>query len=331
MQNLTISKNTKVVNKLDEIRELLLTIPSVDYLSLASGDSGILLFFVNYYRLFQDDKSLIRIEYLANETHKIILEKRFKTPDFGTGLLGCLWSYRFADNENVLSLPDDFIDKSLEDELFDIFYSGLKEGNYDLFYGATGLSVYLLSCKSNKNVELAHIVRELSKVAVNDSDGIYWEDKLFNITQSKSSVIIGLAHGIPSIITILSIIYEKGIEQDLCFKLVSGSIKWMLSKKYKEKNVSLFPSNILDNTKYLPSRLSWCYGDLGVATSLWKAGNTFDNELWKNEAIEIMLLCSNRIDLKENAVVDAGFCHGTSGIAHIFNRFYLDTKIEKFN
>jgi lantibiotic modifying enzyme len=44
-----------------------------------------------------------------------------------------------------------------------------------------------------------------------------------------------------------------------------------------------------------------------------------------------MVFNSKRRGLAMNGLSDACFCHGTSGIAHIFNRFYLETKVPDFN
>jgi hypothetical protein len=43
-----------------------------------------------------------------------------------------------------------------------------------------------------------------------------------------------------------------------------------------------------------------------------------------------MLHATKRRGLQKNGVVDAGICHGTAGIAHIFNRFYRDTQLDSF-
>jgi lantibiotic modifying enzyme len=39
---------------------------------------------------------------------------------------------------------------------------------------------------------------------------------------------------------------------------------------------------------------------------------------------------ATRRGLQENSVLDAGVCHGTAGIASIFNRLYLKTAREEF-
>jgi len=42
-----------------------------------------------------------------------------------------------------------------------------------------------------------------------------------------------------------------------------------------------------------------------------------------------LLHASQRRDLKDNYVMDACFCHGTSGIAHVFNRMWRETGMDE--
>ncbi|MCK5168939.1 MAG: hypothetical protein KAQ75_03590, partial [Bacteroidales bacterium] len=67
-----------------------------------------------------------------------------------------------------------------------------------------------------------------------------------------------------------------------------------------------------------------------VGIALWQAGKNTNNEEWKNKALEILLHTTKRKDLKENSVIDAGLCHGTAGIAHIYNRMYNNTGRDEF-
>jgi lantibiotic modifying enzyme len=78
------------------------------------------------------------------------------------------------------------------------------------------------------------------------------------------------------------------------------------------------------------SRLGWCYGDLGIAQALLQAAKALCSEFHENMALKVLLHACNRKDLKENLVVDGGICHGTSGISHIFNRLYINSKVDDF-
>ena len=77
------------------------------------------------------------------------------------------------------------------------------------------------------------------------------------------------------------------------------------------------------------SRLAWCYGDLGISVALWHASQALGRKDWEQEAIDTILHASKRRGLVENGVVDAGLCHGTAGIAHIFNRMHGYTGLEE--
>jgi lantibiotic modifying enzyme len=76
--------------------------------------------------------------------------------------------------------------------------------------------------------------------------------------------------------------------------------------------------------------MAWCYGDLGVASALWLAGNSLNDNCWKEKAIEILLHNTTRVDAADTGIKDAGLCHGTAGIAHIFNRAYCNTGVQEF-
>jgi lantibiotic biosynthesis protein len=96
--------------------------------------------------------------------------------------------------------------------------------------------------------------------------------------------------------------------------------------------LSYFPSVTEETSKLSKSsRLAWCYGDLGVAISLWHAGKTLNNAIFVNEAIEIIENSTKRIDIDECMVWDAGLCHGSAGVAHIYRQFYHNTGIESFS
>ena len=76
--------------------------------------------------------------------------------------------------------------------------------------------------------------------------------------------------------------------------------------------------------------MAWCYGDLGISMSIWNASQTIKNKEWENKALEILRYSIKRTDLEKNSVIDAGLCHGAAGIAHIFNRMYINTKNTEF-
>ncbi|MCP5046424.1 MAG: hypothetical protein GY940_04580, partial [bacterium] len=101
-------------------------------------------------------------------------------------------------------------------------------------------------------------------------------------------------------------------------------------QELSDRSLSLFPAVSVNEKRTYESHLGWCYGDLGIGMALWQASRATHNQQWEEEAARILLHSSKRKNLDQNRVVDACFCHGTAGIAHIFNRMYHDTAIDDF-
>lgn len=229
-----------------------------------------------------------------------------------------------ADTDEVLGGLDDFLYKEMIREL--------KSSNYDFLHGAVGIGLYFLKRKSNKKSHefLTNFVNELDNIAYKDEQGIRWLSVL-NRKENTQGYNLSLSHGNASIIVFLSKLYSEGIAKGKVLGLLSGAVKYLLNQQLDiSKFKSNFPSWVCKDEPSTHSRLAWCYGDLGIGIALWQAGNNTNNETWKEKAIEILLHSTKRRDLKENSVVDAGLCHGSAGIAHIYNRMYNYTNRNEF-
>lgn len=247
---------------------------------------------------------------------------------FSSGVSGNLWLINYFIEEGIID--DLLLDiKEQVKSVLQYVDEFNKQGNYDFLHGSLGLLFVSNYCRKllGDNFVKTRIDSVLEGLQTSEK-GFYfnnWMGVYKNIDITKS-INFSLSHGLASAVIVLSK-NKEGKEA------VKGILKYI--KTYKSKNkdtLSLYPSVVEKGKKIeYNSRLAWCYGDLGIAIAFWQAGKLLSNELWKKEAIEIMIHASTRTDLKKNKIVDAGFCHGTSGIAHIFNRFYKETKLEIFN
>lgn len=247
---------------------------------------------------------------------------------FSSGVSGNLWLINYFIEEEIID--DLLLDiKEQVKSVLQYVDEFNKQGNYDFLHGSLGLLFVSNYCRKllGDNFVKTRIDSVLEGVQTSEK-GFYfnnWMGVYKNIDITKS-INFSLSHGLASAVIVLS----KNNEGK---EAVKGILKYI--KTYKSKNkdtLSLYPSVVEKGKKIeYNSRLAWCYGDLGIAIAFWQAGKILSNELWKKEAIEIMIHASTRKDLKKNKIVDAGFCHGTSGVAHIFNRFYKETKLEIFN
>jgi hypothetical protein len=84
---------------------------------------------------------------------------------------------------------------------------------------------------------------------------------------------------------------------------------------------SVFPAWVGPGIPRRPSRLAWCYGDLGVAVVLLAAARCAGRPEWESEALRIARQAA-RWSPERNGVVDACLCHGAAGAAHLFNRLW---------
>ena len=88
-----------------------------------------------------------------------------------------------------------------------------------------------------------------------------------------------------------------------------------------------FPSRITPHTSPDRSRAAWCYGDPGVAATLWSAAArlgldvSLARETARDAAARPAETCG---------VVDAGLCHGAAGLAHLMNRYYQASRDTAF-
>jgi lantibiotic modifying enzyme len=209
--------------------------------------------------------------------------------------------------------------------------------DYDLISGLVGLGVY---CLERANSPLAGrclelIVDRLSELAEPSGQGLRWHTRpnLLPPQQRRNypqgNYNLGLAHGVPGIIALLGRIYAAGISREKTGRLLEGAVYWLLQQRLPHDDQSSFFSVHVPGARPEICRLAWCYGDAGVAAALFRAARSVGEKSWEREALTIAHRAAAR-DGQSCGVVDACFCHGSSGLAHIFNRLYQATHDEVF-
>ena len=247
---------------------------------------------------------------------------------FATGSLAIIYFMRLLYNANILT--DEDIDSIEEDSIeffMELLSSSVRKKEYDLFTGLIGLGIYFLEIKKLDTV--AKIVSHIDYLKHEKKQSFFWID---HIVKEENIIDLGLAHGQPSIISFLAECYHIGCKKETCAKLIRGSVNFLKELYEENKHAQyIFPSkiNIVTREKQLSERLAWCYGDLGVALSIWKAYTVLQDEELKAMCLSIILNATKiKVDKsgvfysQKNHCIDTGVCHGTSGISHIFNKFY---------
>lgn len=323
----------KLELKIKEIAEVLINLPDseVESISLMSGKTGIALFLYYYARFIESEKYFDHATRLLKNIFDEINDGKVYH-SFAGGIAGIGFTINnLSANDLIVSDNNDPFE-SIDAYLSAYMMKDIKNGNYDYLHGALGVGLYFLSSlneKREKNLE--RLIEKLESISHKNDDGsISWISPMQH-NGDQMAYNLGLSHGLASIIGFLARAYEKQICVEKTIKLLSGAVSFLIKNKqdFKE-HLSFFPNWVIKGGYPQTSRLAWCYGDLGIAFSLYYAAGVVSKEEWASTALEILKYSTERRDLLKNGLKDAGLCHGTAGVAHIFNRLFNMTKLPHF-
>lgn len=323
--------------KLDQIAECIcnkVRMQPVDHLGgLYNGEFGILLF-LHYYSRYSKDPEVTALTDAYTEKLLEQLGTAIRLHTFCGGLSGILYLFAFLQEKGFVDIDVCETESILENYLVREMKKDISKQYYDFMHGALGVGFYFL--KKGTNLQA---VKELIDFLHRTSDkgfgleSLKWKSVL-NMEGQRLGYNISLSHGISSIVLFLARAFRYNVEQDKLVRLLEGAVNYLLSQEMDvDKYGSYFPQYSLEEETPISlfgSRLSWCYGDLGVAFSLWYAGNAANRQEWTKRGLDILLHSTRRVSPTLNGVVDAGICHGSSGLSMIYIRMYLETEYPDF-
>ncbi|MCL2289185.1 MAG: lanthionine synthetase C family protein, partial [Bacteroidetes bacterium] len=303
-------------------------------LGLLSGIGGQIL---TCSELFLQKK--VSQDWLSHLHH--VLEEKLSNENFlfthCGGLAGMGWLYEYLSQRKVMNIDTNLLLEDVDICLAKALKNFMIENNYDFLHGGVGLALYFTK-RVTKKKELISVlnqfVEDLEHVSIKQEDGAIKWLSVLNKRLNTYGYNISLSHGMSGIVAILSKLYKiEGINKQKTETLLRGVVQYILAQEIdKDKYGSYFTYNALENTSdIVKSRLAWCYGDLGIASVLYLAGKTLEEDFWINKALEILIFAATkRRNLEDNFVNDACLCHGTAGIGHIFYRMWWNTKLPEF-
>ena len=297
-------------------------------IGLYTGKLGILLFLAHYAKYFPTKQNHQKLNQCLEECCNNLCNDVIYMHTFCSGLAGAMSSLRLMNENSLIDLDMSEIEiqyKPIMLQQMKIFLHK-NPGNYDFMHGALGIALHY---KTDPDF-IETLVAWLNENANRDKGFTKWPSILND--KGKIGYNIALSHGMSSIILVLSRLYKSGIQQKQIKELVSSTIDYILSQELNRSIYGCcFPSQSTENgDEIYKSRLGWCYGDLGIAVALWQAGKIFNRQDWQDKAVDIMLFTTQRRDPKDNNIIDAGLCHGSSGVAMIFKYMYNETEDERF-
>jgi lantibiotic modifying enzyme len=248
------------------------------------------------------------------------------------GYLGTAWAVAHL-GPRLLEEDEDPC-QEIDEELLAVLARSPWPDDYDLVSGLVGIGVYALErlpASSSAAVLLEGVVRQLSTLSEVTADGVTWLSRPHTLIPSVRALYptgiynLGLAHGVPGVVSLLASAHAAGVPG--ATPLLTGGVEWLLAERRKNGDAAF--GYYANATGRAQPRMAWCYGDPGVATALWQAGLACGETRWSEEALRIAERAA-RADFNASGVRDAGICHGSVGLAHIFQRFYCATLAPRF-
>ncbi|RAJ80331.1 lanthionine synthetase-like protein [Chitinophaga dinghuensis] len=296
-----------------------------EYPGLLGGYSGTALFFANYYQL-TGKESHLDLTYTVIQRSLDAISTMSLSGGHCSGLSGIAWHFLHLAEMGYIDPVDlDETFGDLDTTLAKFMQDEIQIDKMDFLHQGLGVALYFLARLPSPAArqQLEQLVAALAQHAHKMPAGIAWRDQFSTMSlenEDRNMFNLGLAHGNPAIISVLSRIYEKGIAQDIIPGLIGPAVDWLLTtrKATSAPGTSLFPVLIDDNGETagdVNSRLGWCYGDLGIAQALLDAGERMQKSDWLHYSAEMFTQIATTRDIKNGAVHDACLCHGSAGIA----------------
>ncbi|SNA83160.1 hypothetical protein NO004_40003 [Flavobacterium psychrophilum] len=295
-------------------------------IGLYNGLSGFILFYDSLYKAYpveEFENKLLAVIEKANE----LIEEKQNSISLCSGIAGYGLTLLRLKADSI-DISEDYFE-SIDTFLLEDFEFLSESNNFDFMHEAMGIAMYFIErYKLNKNSVVAEVLDVFAEKLIYQIN-IDFKNVLGKFEESRGNYYsLGMAHGVASYLNFL--IYLKthftALNSDIS-KTLRVCVDFLVSyKKYDPKTKQYYANCfLLEENQFLPSRLSWCQGDLGVSNALYNTGVFLDDPILIEEAIALMNH-SVSITFTDSGVDDFGFCHGSTGI---LVQFYLASK--KYN
>jgi class I lanthipeptide synthase len=279
-----------------------------DYPSLAARDPLIALLFA-----YLDDE---HVDALCDDA-LAAFARGARSPALHGGFAGLGWMIAHV----TASEPDTFVE--IDRALAALLEPGARVG-HDLVNGLVGFGVYFL--ERGATAPLAAIAERLWESAEHTPDGMTWRTPASLLPAWQRAVSpeghhdLGVAHGVPGVIGLCAALTAAGIAGDRAPAMLAGAVEWLLA----QRGATGFASWSGAGDAATPA---WCYGELGIAVVLLAAAHAAARPEWERVARELAARVASAAPQK---LRDTGLCHGSAGVAHLFQRVFEHTGDERF-
>jgi hypothetical protein len=208
---------------------------------------------------------------------------------------------------------------------------------YDLVAGLVGIGIYFLErLPRPAGLEgLALVVERLDDLSESSWGGVTWHTPPRHLSLEQREMCpegyynLGVAHGVPGVIHLLAEAARLGVEHTRCTRLLEGALQWLAARQRPSNALSRYSSWFVPGYEPQDSRVAWCYGDLGIAAVWFHAGRAVGRDDWMTSALTLL---DRTLDWPADTdrIADSPLCHGALGVAHICNRVYHSTGVDRY-
>ena len=317
------AQGTRAAAILDEIVAALRQESAVDHPSLERG-AGRALLWGYLDRAWPDGEFAAAREAALDRVVEQLAAMETLPTLFG-GFVGAAWvvdHFAPADADDPVAA----IDAALLDHLAITPWSL----DFDLTSGLAGIGVYALGRlpAPTSRLCLERVVDQLASIAEPRGPGLAWLSRPeLRLEETRARwprgyYNHGVAHGAPAVALVLAGAAAAGIAR--ARPLLDGVLRWQWAGQRVPPSPSAFDFWEQDGVPFGPARLAWCYGDAGVATTLYAAARAVGDAAGAERALAVARASTGR-SLSSSGVEDAGLCHGSAGLALLYARLAHET------
>jgi len=254
-------------------------------------------------------------------------------PSLHSGFVGVAWTLEHLDGDEGGDDDDLAVDQAL---------AGYLDGrpwtdHYDLIDGLVGIGVYAVERlpRSIAADNLARVIARLGEVAEPRDGGLTWRSRpelmipRTRAAHPRGYHDLGVAHGVPGVAVIAAAAAAAGVAGEDAERLLAGAWRWIMASRLAADAETTFPHWISEAEPPRPARSAWCYGDPGAAAALFAAARLAGDRAGEDVALDIARRAAGR-PVDRCGCVDAGLCHGTTGLALIYTRLWQESGDPRF-
>ncbi len=291
---------------------------------LYSGNSGILLFYLELYAATGDNKFAdVAIRTADHLASTLPASCDVNNAGLYTGQAGLVYAlhraYTFFQKEDHLKAMNSALDSLVA------FVRGHRNDPgmaNDIVYGWSGIGLtFLYADKEQLRPDAGELAREVGRILLERQvpvgDGVRWP--MYMADTSRGFYMPNFSHGTAGVAYFLARLYDQSGDKDL-LNASMGAATHLLSITTPEGMIRHAEPDTAAMNRYY---VSWCHGPAGTARLYQALWNTTQDDKWRSAALNAAradMVCGMPEQHTAGYWNNVSFCCGDAGVA----TFYLD-------